>query len=47
VAVGRFFSKYFGFPLSISFHQCSIFLSFIFYWCYEILATDNAVKKNT
>jgi hypothetical protein len=24
---GRVFSQYFGFPLSVSFHQCSIFIN--------------------
>jgi len=26
VAVGKVFSEYFGFPLSLSFHQCSILI---------------------
>jgi len=37
----RFFSQYFSFPLSVSFHHCSIFIR---YRRYVTLAVDSVVK---
>jgi hypothetical protein len=39
----RFFSQYYGFPLSASFQQCSI-LIFILQWCCTVSAVDSIVK---
>ena len=40
-----FVSKYFGFPLLMSLHRCSIFIhSFITYTVYMILAIDSAIN---
>jgi hypothetical protein len=43
-----FFSQYFGFPPSLPFHQCSIFIhSFIYHRRYLTFATRSAIEERT